>query len=299
MYSTCLTQLNLVASTWLLRNWSRPWLNCTYWLQVVAALDKAPLTVSDATKRGLLTGAKYRSEACQNIRHDRQTRSLRRISYVLPSPGSAAESSDMTDSHGSSPCAQASSTLSPISQGAAMQPCSQQGPDLGVGGVSQRVLAAAIPWAPVAAAAGLIELCAQAVKDSIANKTQLKAVQQGDSIEGFQKMVKVEQARPVPPGIAYITSRFGDFHMQRTACHVISMQTYIEAMEREKQHAREKAGLGDIRKQPMVAVTTAAGKMLFCAPCPLSLRVLDCSHAVKALQHQVLCSVVACRDAFD
>ena len=151
----------------------------------------------------------------------------------------------------------------------------------------------------VAAAAGLIELCAQAVKDNIANKTQLKAVQQGDSIEGFQKMVKVEQARPVPPGIAYIMSRFGDFHMQRTACHVISMQTYIEAMECEKQHAREKAGLGDIRKQPMVAVTTAAGKMLFYAPCPLSLRVLDCSHAVKALQHQVLCNVVACRDAFD
>ena len=128
-----LTQLNNVASKWLLRNWSRPWLNFTYWLQVVAALDKAPLTVSDATKRGLLIGAKYRSEACQNIRHDRQTRSPRRISYVSPSPGSAAESSDMTDSHGSSPCAQASSTLS----SARVQPCSQQGPDLGGWGVSQ------------------------------------------------------------------------------------------------------------------------------------------------------------------
>ena len=156
-----------------------------------------------------------------------------------------------------------------------------------------------MPWAPVAAAAGLIEFCAQAVKDNIANKTQLKTVQQGDSIEGCQKMVKVEQARPVPPGIAYITSRFGNFYMQRTACHVISMQTYIKAMEHEKQHAREKVGLGDIRELPIVAVITAAGKMLFCAPCPLSLRVLDCSHAVKALQHQVLCSLVACRDASD
>ena len=43
------------------------------------------------------------------------------------------------------------------------------------------------------------------------------------------------------------------------------MQIYIEAMEHEKQRARKKAGLGDICEQPMVAVITAAGKMLFCA----------------------------------
>ena len=66
-----------------------------------------------------------------------------------------------------------------------MQPCSQQGPDLGVGGVSQGVHAAAVPWAPVAAAAGLIALCAQAVKDNTANKQQVKAVRQGDIIEEF------------------------------------------------------------------------------------------------------------------
>ncbi len=236
---------------------------------MVAALDSAPLTVSDATKQGLLTGAKYRSQACQNIRHDRQTFFQRRISYVLPSQASAAESSDVTDSHGSSPCAQASSTLSPISQGAAMQPCSQQGHDLGVGGVSQRVLAAAIPWAPVAAAAGLIALCAQAVQDNRADKNAAKAIVQVDSIEKSHGIVKVEEARPVPPGIAYITSRFGEFHMQKTACHIISMQHYIEAMEHEKQRAREKAGLGDICEQPMVAIITAAGKMLFCAALPV------------------------------
>ncbi|KAL0038299.1 hypothetical protein WJX77_001207 [Trebouxia sp. C0004] len=86
--------------------------------QVVAALDNAPLTVSDATMRG----AKYRSDACHKIRHHRQTFSPRRISYVVPSQASAAESSDMTGSHGSSSCTQTSSTLSPISQGAAMQP---------------------------------------------------------------------------------------------------------------------------------------------------------------------------------
>ena len=268
---------------------------CTYCLQVLAAVDKAPLTVSDATKRGLLTGAKYRSGACQNIRHDRQilTPGRIRISYVLPSQASAAESSDSEGSHGSSSCAQASSTLSPISQGTAMQPCSQQGPDLGASGVSQMVLAAAIPWAPVAAAAGLIALCAQAVKNNRANKKQPKAIVQADSIEDFQRIVKVEEARPVPPGNAYITSRFGNFNIQSTGCHIISMQTCIEAMEREKQHAREKAGHGDICEQPMIAVITAAGKMLFCTPCLLSLCVLDCS-AVKALQHQGLCGVDAC-----
>ena len=170
-------------------------------------------------------------------------------SYVLPCQASAAES-DMTDSRGSSPCAQTSSTLSPISQGAAMQACSQQGADLGVRGLSQGVRAAAIPWAPVAAAAGLIALCAQAVTDNTANKKQLKAVHQGDIIEEFQEIVKVEEARPVPPGVAYITSRFDEFHMQKTACHVKSMQTYIEAMEHGKQRAREKAGLGDICEQP-------------------------------------------------
>ena len=127
---------------------------CTYWLQVIAALDNAPLTVSDATMRGLLTGAKYRSDARQNIRHDRQEFSPRRISYVSPSQASTAESSDMTDSHGCSSCAQASSTLSSDSQVAAMQPCSQQGPDSGVVGISEGLFAAAVPWAPVAAAAG-------------------------------------------------------------------------------------------------------------------------------------------------
>ena len=217
---------------------------------MVAALNNAPLTVNDAAKRGLLTGAKYKSDGCENIRHDRQAFSPRRISYVLPCQASAAESSDMTDSRESSPCAQTSSTLSPISQGAAMQPCSQQGANLGVGGLSQGVLAAAIPWTPVAAAAGLIALCAQAVKDNTANKQQVKAVRQGVIIEEFQEIMKVEEARPVPPGIAYITSRFGEYHMQKTACHVKSMQTYIEAMEHEKQRAREKAGLGDICEQP-------------------------------------------------
>ena len=79
-----------------------------------------------------------------------------------------------------------------------MQPRSQQGANLGVGGPSQGVLAAAIPWAPVAAAAGLIGLCAQAVKDNTANKQQVKAVHQEDIIEEFQEIVKVEEARPVP-----------------------------------------------------------------------------------------------------
>ncbi len=241
----------------------------TYWLQVVAALDNAPLTVSDATMRGLLTAAKYRSDACENIRHDRQAFSPRRVSYVLPSQASAAESSDVTDSHGSSSCAQASSTLSSDSQVTAMQPCSQQGHDLGVEGVSQGVFVAAIPWAPVAAAAGLIALCAQAVKDNRANKKEPKAVPEVDSIEEFQRIVKEEEANLAPPGFAYITSRFGDFHMQKTGCQVISMQHYIDAMEHEKQRAREKAGLGDICEQLMVAVITAEGKMLFWAALPV------------------------------
>ncbi len=152
---------------------------------------------------------------------------------------------------------------------AARQPCSQQGPDLGARGVSQRVLAAAIPWAPITAAAGLIALCAQAVKTNRANKKQTKAIVQADSIDDLQRIVKVEEARPLPPGIAYITSRFGNFNMQRTACHIISMQTYIDAMEREKQHAREKAGHGDVYEQPMIAVINAAGKILFCAALPV------------------------------
>ena len=97
---------------------------------MVAALDNAPLTVSDATMQGLLTGAKYRSDACDNIRHDRPAFSPKRISYVLPSQASAEESSDVTDPHGSSSCAQPSSTLRSDSQDTAMQPCSQQGPDL-------------------------------------------------------------------------------------------------------------------------------------------------------------------------
>jgi len=125
------------------------------------------------------------------------------------------------------------------------------------------------------------------------HKKQPKAIVQADSIEDFQRIAKVEEARPVPPGNAYITSRFGNFNIQSTGCHIISMQTCIEAMEREKQHAREKAGHGDICEQPMIAVITAAGKMLFCTPCLLSLCVLDCS-AVKALQHQGLCGVDAC-----
>ncbi len=47
------------------------------------------------------------------------------------------------------------------------------------------------------------------------------------------------------------------------------MQTYIEAMEHETQHAREQAGDGDIYEQPMIAVITAAGKMLLCAALPV------------------------------
>ncbi len=47
------------------------------------------------------------------------------------------------------------------------------------------------------------------------------------------------------------------------------MQHYIEAMEHEKQRASEKAGRGDIWEQPMVAVITAEGKMLFCAMLPV------------------------------
>ena len=237
---------------------------------MVAALDNAPLTVSDATMQGLLTGAKYRSDACDNIRHDRLAFSPKRISYVLPSQASAEESSDVTDSHGSSSCAQPSSTLRSDSQDTAMQPCSQQGPDLRVGGVSQGVHAAAVPWAPVAAAAGLIALCAQAVKDNTANKIEKDAIHvDWDSLEEFQRTVKEEEARLAPPGFAYITSKIGDLYMQRTECQVKSMQHYIRAMEHEKQRAREKAGLGDICEQPMVAVITAEGKMLFCAVLPV------------------------------
>ena len=232
---------------------------------MVAALDNAPLTVSDATMRGLLTGAKYRSDACENIRHDRPAFSPKRKSYVLPAQASAAESSDMTDSHEYCSCAQASSTLSSDSQNTAMQPCSPQGPELGVRGD----LAAAIPWGPVAAAAGLIALCAQAVKDKTANKIEPVVHDNWDSIEEFQRTVKEEEARLAPPGFAYITSKAGDLHMEKTGCQVISMQRYIEAMEHEKQHAREKAGLGDICEQPMVAVITAEGKMLSCASLPV------------------------------
>ena len=81
--------------------------------------------------------------------------------------------------------------------------------------------------------------------------------------------VKEEEARLAPPGFAYITSEFGDLYMEKTGCQVISMQRYIEAMQHEKQRAREKAGLGDMSEQPMVAVITAQGKMLFCAALPV------------------------------
>ena len=47
------------------------------------------------------------------------------------------------------------------------------------------------------------------------------------------------------------------------------MQTYIEAVEHEKQHAREKTGDRGICEQPMIAVITAAGKLLFCAALPV------------------------------
>ena len=94
----------------------------SYWLQDVAALDNAPLTVSDAIMQGLLTGAKYRFDACENIRHDRPAFSPKRISYVLPPQASAADSSDVTASQGSSSCAQDSSKLNSDSQVTAMQP---------------------------------------------------------------------------------------------------------------------------------------------------------------------------------
>ncbi len=192
----------------------------TYWLQVVAALDNAPLTVSDATMRGLLTGAKYRSDACENLRHDCPAFSPRRISYVLPSQASAAESSDVTDSHGPSSCAQASSTLSSDSQVTAMQPCSHAAnrgqTSRGRGGVSQGVFAAAMPWAPVAAAAGLIALCAQAVKDNRANKKDIMAIDEVDSIEESRRIET--EARLAPPGSADITSRSGYSRMQKIGC---------------------------------------------------------------------------------
>ncbi len=258
----------------------------TYWLQVTAAVDNAPLTVSDATMRGLLTGAKYRFDACENIRHDRPAFSPKRISYVLPPQASAADSSDVTDSQGSSSCAQTSSTLNSDSQVTAMQPCSQQGSDLGVGGVSQGVLTAVTPWAPVAAASGLMALCAQAIKDNGANKEEPQAVPRED-IEEIRRKAKEEEARLAPPGSAYVTSSSGDSRMQKTGCQVITMQHYIKAMEQEKQRAREKSGHGDIWEQPMVLVITAEGKMLFWAALPvLSFCVLDCSLAVKALQHK-------------
>ncbi len=149
-----------------------------------------------------------------------------------------------------------------------MQPCSQQGSDLGVEGGNEGVSTAASPWAPVAAAAGLIALCAQAFKDNRANKQEPKAACQVDTDE-FQRIVKKEDANLAPPGFAYITSMFDDFHMRKTGHHIISMQHYIEAMDHEKQCAREKAGRGDISEQPMVAVITAEGKMLFWATFPV------------------------------
>ncbi|DBA74926.1 TPA: hypothetical protein ACH3X2_009254 [Trebouxia sp. C0005] len=226
--------------------------------QVIAALDNAPLTVSDATMRGLLTGAKYRSDARQNIRHDRQEFSPRRISYVSPSQASTAESSDMTDSHGCSSCAQASSTLSSDSQ--QLQ--------------------------------GLITVCAQAVKGNRANKKKLKAAHEVDSTEEFQRIAKAEEASLAPPGSAYVTSRFGDLHAQKTACHIISMQMYIKYMEHEKQQAMEQAGRGDIWDQPVVGVITAEGEIRRGSSKGQKQSVIACNDLCKQLQSAQACDAV-------
>ncbi|KAL0027121.1 hypothetical protein WJX79_007736 [Trebouxia sp. C0005] len=159
--------------------------------QVIAALDNAPLTVSDATMRGLLTGAKYRSDARNR-----------------------------------------------------------------------------------------------------ANKKKLKAAHEVDSTEEFQRIAKAEEASLAPPGSAYVTSRFGDLHAQKTACHIISMQMYIKYMEHEKQQAMEQAGRGDIWDQPVVGVITAEGEIRRGSSKGQKQSVIACNDLCKQLQSAQACDAV-------